>query len=329
MKFRIAFAAWLFSGAAFADSLPVITSSPTNTAATPGSTATLSVAATGAASYQWRFNGAEIADATNATLQVPNVQTNNSGYYLAIAKNVIGWVPSQMAWLSVVGSNGIVPFSNIANTNCYDAFGLFLGQAVSQITYQPINGSAQVMAGPALDQMAMVNGSFNRVKVTNGWFNPTVQVVDGLNFYTTNKTVLLPTVVPGQTVYYSVYITYTNNSIVCTQQSRVISMIAGGNGTPIPSMTNLMFPAWLEWPQDPWGGSSQTNQTCVAGETFTLSELWEGGDDCGQPTFQWRKDGVPLGTSQAFPHDYGVSSSCNAQLTISNAQPVDAGIYSN
>ena len=182
--------------------------------------ATFNVTATSASSYQWRFNGADIFNATNATLQVANSQTTNIGYYNVIAKNSTGWVPSQMAWLEVIQSNGVVPLSNIANSNNY------LGQAGS------LNGSAQVMAGPALDQMQIVGGFNNKVAVSNGWFDLTQTVFDGINFYKTNKYVTVPNVAAGQTIYYAVYITYTNSGITYTQQSTVISLTAGGKWVP-------------------------------------------------------------------------------------------------
>ena len=78
----------------------------------------LTVAATGTTSFQWRFNGADISGATNSTLQLANVQTTNVGYYMAVAQNATGWVPSQMAWLSVMASYGVVPLSN-KNNNYY------------------------------------------------------------------------------------------------------------------------------------------------------------------------------------------------------------------
>ena len=123
MKLGFIIGLCLFSPVVFADGLPVITVQPTNRIVSPGATATLTVTATGATSYQWRFNGADIFDATNSTLQIPNAQTNNAGYYMAVAKNATGWVPSQMAWLSVVsGLGGEVPFSNVTNTG-FDATG--------------------------------------------------------------------------------------------------------------------------------------------------------------------------------------------------------------
>src|SRR3569833_370702 len=69
---------------AHADGLPVITTQPTNQLVSPGSSAQFSVTATGATAFQWRYNGTNIADATNALLNVANVQTNNTGYYMVV-----------------------------------------------------------------------------------------------------------------------------------------------------------------------------------------------------------------------------------------------------
>ena len=77
----------IISRAAYADNLPAFSLQPANQTVSPGSTATFVAAATGATIYQWRFNGADISGATSATLQVPNAQTTNGGYYNVIAKN--------------------------------------------------------------------------------------------------------------------------------------------------------------------------------------------------------------------------------------------------
>jgi hypothetical protein len=70
--------------------LPVITSSPTNTTVYPGQTAIFSVSATGATSYQWVFNGTNIPGANSATLQVINAHSTNCGYYMALVQNSTG-----------------------------------------------------------------------------------------------------------------------------------------------------------------------------------------------------------------------------------------------
>jgi hypothetical protein len=58
---------------------PVITSQPGNAIADFGGSASFNVAATGAQSYQWLFEGAPIANATNATLQLDGVTGENAG----------------------------------------------------------------------------------------------------------------------------------------------------------------------------------------------------------------------------------------------------------
>jgi Immunoglobulin domain len=222
-----------------AASLPVITMQPQNQTVAPGGNATLNVIATGAASYQWRFNGADISGATNSTLQITNAQAAN-GYYMVVVKNDTGWIPSQLVYLSInFDIGGTVPFSNSGNASAqaYYQYNCF---------YSPItNGTAKVVAGPELDQMLPVGTSKS---VANGYFSPSVG----------NRTV--PTVAPGQTVCYRVNVTHTNscNAIAYTQQSTVRKLVAGGGGYPVPSSTNLYFPIWLEWPDPIFIGSTST-----------------------------------------------------------------------
>jgi len=52
--------------------------------------------------YQWLFNGANLPDATNTTLQIGNVQPANNGVYQLIADDGVALVPSAPAILTVV-----------------------------------------------------------------------------------------------------------------------------------------------------------------------------------------------------------------------------------
>jgi hypothetical protein len=311
----------LSSVMALSQTLPVITSAPANLTVSPGNTATFNVTAMNATGYQWRFNGADMFSATNASLQVANPQTTNTGYYNVIVKNSTGWVPSPLAWLEVIDSNGIVPLSNIANSNSY------LGQAAS-IGGFAINGSAQVMAGPALDQMKIVGGLFNKntAPVSNGWYNLSQTVLLGPPLFGStniNKTVTVPNVAAGQSMYYAVYIAYTNNGITYTQQSTIVNITAGGNGYALPSVSSLQFPTWGDWPEPIFlpANTSGRNLVCVPGETAYFTNIYYA---FGMPYGQWRKDGnfVPGATNYI---EGGISG--RAFMTLTNLQPSDAGFY--
>ena len=326
MKFGLVIGLCLFSQAVFADGLPVITVPPANQIVSPGDTATLTVTATSATSFQWRFNGADISGATNSTLQVPNAQTNNAGYYMAVAKNATGWVPSQMAWLSVVsGPGGEVPISNLTDTN-------YFGQVLDIFNWPtPLDdGWAQVVAGPALDQMQPVGYS---VPVNDGYYSGDYNIVfPGWPPIPVSEHPLIPTVAPGQNVYYQVVVTYANSGIGCTQPSTVLSLTAGGDSIPIPSTDDLNFPPW-------WAGegiepelsypNTATNQVRIPGETFSLTNTYRAYTDFGAPTAQWRKNGRPIIGATNFPQIMGESTGGDYQsvLMITNVQPDDAGIY--
>jgi len=94
----------------FGDPLPIITQQPTNQVVTRGGTATFSVLASGPSplTYQWRFEGAPISDATNRTLALTSVQTNNAGRYDVIVSNAFGSVVSTSAMLTVLVPPAIV-----------------------------------------------------------------------------------------------------------------------------------------------------------------------------------------------------------------------------
>ena len=51
--------------------------------------------------YQWRFNGADIANATASAYTLSNIQTNNAGSYTVVVTNVHGGVTSSPATLTV------------------------------------------------------------------------------------------------------------------------------------------------------------------------------------------------------------------------------------
>jgi uncharacterized protein YpmS len=82
---------------------PGITSQPQSRTNFVGTTAGFDVAANGTAAltYQWRFNGANIAGATGLNLTIGSVQASDAGNYSVVLTNAAGSVTSAVAILTV------------------------------------------------------------------------------------------------------------------------------------------------------------------------------------------------------------------------------------
>jgi pectate lyase len=83
---------------------PSITTDPQSQTVYVSQTATFNVLASGTLplSYQWYYNtDTVLANATNATLTIPNAQTSDAGGYSAIVSNAYGSVTSAVAQLTV------------------------------------------------------------------------------------------------------------------------------------------------------------------------------------------------------------------------------------
>jgi uncharacterized delta-60 repeat protein len=81
---------------------PLIVTAPASRAAVAGSTVTLVATATGSQlRYQWRLNGADIADATAETYTIPSVQAFHAGRYTVSVSNSAGAITSTAATVTV------------------------------------------------------------------------------------------------------------------------------------------------------------------------------------------------------------------------------------
>ena len=101
---------------------PSITMQPTSQAVTVGSNVTLSVVANGnpLPGYQWYFNTSTLlADATNASLTITNVQSSNAGDYTVVVTNSVGSVTSSVATLWTQPGAGLPSLPNINVTNIF------------------------------------------------------------------------------------------------------------------------------------------------------------------------------------------------------------------
>jgi hypothetical protein len=88
----------------------VITLQPAGMNVRPGSNVVLRVAATGIGqlTYQWRFNSAEIKEATNSWLLITNAQLVDGGIYDVIVANSFGPVLSVPATLGILINPGFL-----------------------------------------------------------------------------------------------------------------------------------------------------------------------------------------------------------------------------
>ncbi len=80
---------------------PTITSQPASATVTSGGTASFSVTASNAVSYQWSFNNSPIAGATSATYSISSAQAANAGSYFVTVTNGGGSVVSNTVTLTV------------------------------------------------------------------------------------------------------------------------------------------------------------------------------------------------------------------------------------
>jgi hypothetical protein len=83
---------------------PVIATQPSSLLVLPGTNIAfgLSLNGTGPFAYNWRFNGTNILNATNATYTISPVVTNNAGNYSVVITNAAGSVTSYVAGLTVL-----------------------------------------------------------------------------------------------------------------------------------------------------------------------------------------------------------------------------------
>jgi hypothetical protein len=100
---------------------PQITSQPQSRTNSPGTSATFAISARGSPSpsYQWRFNGTNIAGATTNSLVLRNVQAADVGSYLVAITNALGNTNSDPATLTVVQYLPGIINQRVEGTNLY------------------------------------------------------------------------------------------------------------------------------------------------------------------------------------------------------------------
>jgi uncharacterized delta-60 repeat protein len=154
---------------------PLIITHPTNLFILTGLTAQFSVTASGTAPlfYQWRFNGVNLAGATNNPISITNAQAVNAGLYSVVVSNAAGTATSSNASLTL----GTLPFLTVAppaaQTNLVGDNTNFTVTAsgTAPLFYQWLfNGTAlasQTNATLTLTNLQLTNGGVYTIIVSN------------------------------------------------------------------------------------------------------------------------------------------------------------------
>jgi hypothetical protein len=317
---------------------PAITQQPLSRTTIADTNVSFSVTATGSGvvSYQWKFNGSDIAGAVNATLVLNNVQPASAGSYTVAVSNSAGSTTSAEALLTVLVAPGITqqPQSQsvIAGTNVTLAV---TAAGSGSLSYQwKLNGND--IANATNRTLVLAN-----IQPANAG-NYTVLVGNAAGSTTSGTAALVVLVAPAitqqpqaQTANAGTNVTFsvvasgsvalgyqwrfggtdisgaTTATLILTNvqpanagnYSVVVTNAAGSVTSAAAALTVLVAPTITQQPQ---------SQTVTLGANASFSVTASGS---GVLAYQWRFNGSDIPGANT------------ATLTLNNIQPASAGIY--
>ena len=176
----------------------IITSQPASRTNVVGTSTSFSVVATGnALRYQWRFNGANIASATNSTYTLASVQAANAGSYTVAVSNLTTSVTSSPATLTVIVPPTITT-QPVSRTNAVGTSTTFtvVAAGTAPLTYQwrfnAANISGATNSSYTVANVQSANAGSYTVIVTN--------VAGQVTSAIANLTVIIPPTITTQPV---------------------------------------------------------------------------------------------------------------------------------
>ena len=221
---------------------PTIATEPQSQIVPLGTNATLSVAASGTApfDYQWYFDGAELPGQTNSNLSIGAAYLTNAGCYSVVVTNPYGAVTSSVATLTVLVITG-EPVSQTGAVGTDLTLNVVTTGAVPYNFQWYFNGSllaGETTAALSLNDLQLTNSGNYWVVVTNLYGSVTsavavvtVGIAPGITAQPTNDAV-----VTGSTASFSVAVSGTGPFTYQWQfngtnlPNGVITTVAG-NGT--------------------------------------------------------------------------------------------------
>lgn len=181
-------------------------SNPASSTNNAGNNVTLSVAATGTPPllYQWQFNGSDLPGATNASLVLNNLQTNNAGIYSVIVTNDFGFALSSNATLVVNPVAPAIAAQPVSVTKVVNSTATFSVSAKGSnpLAYQWFFNAAPV-AGAITNFLTVTNVQFTNSGNYSVVISNVVGAVTSTNAYLDVEPVLVMEFWPYGTSRYS------------------------------------------------------------------------------------------------------------------------------
>lgn len=283
---------------------PVFTAHPVSEEVDLHGSASLRASAEGGAalSYQWYLNGAPIASAGSATLDITDVTPEKEGTYSAVATDQYGSTSSMGAVLRI---RSPVPAGEVWFRHTMSPASLQIKDSYLSAVAGP-RYLAQLYAGNSATQLNPVGPAVPfRAGVQAGYFDDGVRTIPGTT--------------PGAEHFFSIRAwdsaageTYDQALVNGGQygSSEVRKIIVGGGTNPPAELTGLM-------PFKLTGGkpriySQSSSETLAAGSRIVLYADATGSDPM---TYQWFKDGAPL------------SGAVQSRLLFATTTVADSGTY--
>ena len=159
--------------------VPVVIGQPTNQTVIQGANVALNVVVSSTSltpSYQWFFNANPLAGATNTSLAILNIQTNNAGIYSVAITNSLGGVTSSNALLTVQTPPSIAtqPANQTTSLGGTAAFTV-VATGTAPLSYQWYFNGTNQLAGATNSTLTVTN-----IQMTNaGNYSVTITNVVG------------------------------------------------------------------------------------------------------------------------------------------------------
>jgi hypothetical protein len=307
------FALFIYNGSTCAP--PTITTHPSSATLCEGGLATLSCAATGASTFQWRKDGQNVLGATSATLAFNPAAASDSGSYECVATSACGSAAITNAATLTVNAAPSFVVQPVSQSPCAGTFVFFTASAVgaSPVTYQWRKNGANIpgavnptyFAGAASVSTA---GTYDCV-ATNGCGFATSQAatlaVGSPPSITTQpspqsaclgQSASFVVVASGSALSYqwrknaanisgATASTYSIASVVAGDAASYDCVVSSGCGSTTSNAAALSILAQTQIT------SSPTNVSTCTGQQATFSV----GATGVSLAYQWRKGGVPIG----------------------------------